>query len=405
MLLLCFLMSPAVIRTVSAAGEEPFVFVEVDWVDLQPANSTMVDQVVLFFHDAGFDLYDDGKPASALLQRLITREFSSADELAALVPGTVVRVMDTAHEPAPGGPFDAGPNTRILAELDSSRHRYATAFIALRPSNDAFIGNENPYRLELFDLAGKAQLPLTIDFFGSEVLDAGICKNSESSLYFLDTADVREQSCQAENGVVRVHPGYNGSVRNPSATPKRILGATSVDMGGETGRHRYDQMAADFTRPGAKIGRLVFTQYRWEGSQSGSWYSPSRAGEGFNIEVYRRPGSDADEMLVNWYTYDRTGRQLWLTGAGHPKGNIRMYWTHGGRMAAETNPQNVVSEYWGTIRFSLSGDWESCFPQGAVIYAPADTTTPSGRYEIVRLTPRGNTSQRLCEQLFPGVER
>ncbi len=376
--------------------------VEATWFNLRPAESSIVDYVVLFYHDGSFDLYNNREPASPILQRLVNRVPSTVAELEALVPGSVVAVFRAPHEPIPDDlwRFDL-ISTREVVILDPQRHRHVSAFIALRPGNDAFLANENPYRIELFDLSGSTQLPLSIDFFGSEVLDAGLCENNESFLYLLDTAIPGDQACQPENGVVRTHPGYNGSIRNPLGVPKRILGATSADMGGVTGLHHYDEVATDFTRPGAKIGRLVFNLERSIGSQSGSWYSPSRSGEGFNIEMYRRAGSNRDEMLVYWYTYDPTGRPLWLVGSGDPMEAIQMYSAHGGRLGSPSNPANVVREYWGTLSIGLNEHRELCPDLGAVTYTPADTTQAGGRYEIQRLTPRSDSSQRWCDMLFP----
>lgn len=377
----------------------------VHWVNLQPEDGLIVDAVVVIFHDGSFDLYDSGRAASPLLEKLVKRQF---DSLQSLAPEMRVMLLHGPHEPSPIGGGFANYSSIAHVSLDAQQHRYATAYIALRPSNDAFLGNEDGYRIELFDLAGNAEMPLVIDFNGSEVMDAGVCFNDEARLHFLDVTSMAAQTCRAEGGVVRRHPGFNGSVGNPGATPKRILGGTSVDMGGVSGVRRYDPQHADFSRAGAKIGRLVFMTDASVPSSSGSWYDPARSGEGFNIEIFRPAGSQEDHAMVYWYTYEPgTGKPLWLVGSGPAESDIPLYSTSGGRLGATTNPDTVVSRYWGKLRMSdpMSGYMEWCNDYLQLYYSPEDPSIPSARYPVRRLTPQPEAVQTLCRQLYPATRR
>ena len=359
----------------------------------------IVDAVVLFFHDGSFDLYETGSAASPLLTRLAKRQF---DGLESLVPGVKIAVMPAPHEPSPFGGTWGELSSAVTASLDPSWHRYATAYIALRPSNDAFLGNEDSYRIRLFDLDGNPELPVVVEFGGSEVMDAGICANNEASLQFLDVTDMTAQPCQAENGVVSRHAGFNGSVRNPDATPVRILGGTSVDMGGITGVRHYDQANADFSRGGTQIGRLVFMQAGSVGSLTGSFYNPTRSGEGFNIEVFHRPGNDAAQAIVYFYTYEPdTGRPLWLVGSGELGQDIVMASAHGGSINSPSNPDTVVVSRWGTLRLQAASTVDWCMDGVTITYTPDDPSIPAGQYPVQRLTPRGDAIEALCRQLYP----
>lgn len=382
-----------------ASAENPERNLTVHWVNLQPDDGLIVDAVVLFFHDGSFDLYDTGSAPSSLLTRLAKHQF---DGLESLIPGVKIAVMTAPHEPSPFGGTWGELSSAVTASLNPTQHRYATAYIALRPSNDAFLGNEDGYRIRLFDLGGNPELPVVVEFGGSEVMDAGICANNEASLQFLDVTDMTAQPCQAENGVVRRHAGFNGSVRNPDATPVRILGGTSVDMGGITGVRHYDRANADFSRGGTQIGRLVFMQTGSAGSLTGSFYNPARSGEGFNIEVFHRPGSDAALTVVYFYTYEPgTGRPLWLIGSGELGQDIVMASAHGGSINSPSNPDTVVVSRWGTLRLPAVSTVDWCMDGVTITYAPDDPSIPGGQYPVQRLTPRGDALEALCRQLYP----
>ena len=371
----------------------------IHWVNLQPDDGLIVDAVVLFFHDGSFDLYDTGSAASPLLTKLAKRQFTG---LESLVPGVKVEVMAAPHEPSPlGGAFGVLSSV-VTASLNPAQHRYATAYIALRPSNDAFLGNEDSYRIRLFDLAGNSELPLVVEFGGSEVMDAGICANNEANLQFLDVTEMTDQSCQAENGVVRRHPGFNGSMRNPNASPVRILGGTSVAMGGITGVRHYDQANADFSRGGTQVGRLVFMPAESAGSLTGSFYNPSRSGEGFNFEVFRFPWSNADFVVISWHTFEPgTGRSMWLVGAGGFGEDIVLVSASGGSINSPSNPDTVVRSRWGTLRLPAASTVDWCMDGLTLTYTPDDPSIPGGQYPVQRLTPRGDAVRTLCRQLYP----
>ena len=109
------------------------------------------------------------------------------------------------------------------------------------PSNDAFIGNHNPFRFPLFDDNGEFLGPLTIIIKGSMVWDAGTEANTEMQAAFFDqTAD---NTGMTTADPVIPHPGFIDSVENPGGT-SIILGGTSVAPPGIF----FDERNADFSR-------------------------------------------------------------------------------------------------------------------------------------------------------------
>ncbi|MEO7200937.1 MAG: hypothetical protein ABIY56_12080 [Dokdonella sp.] len=369
--------------------------VSFEWVDDRPASSTGARVITLFHHDGSFDLYDQGKPASRLLAKLLNNTATQAD-VDEVAPGVLIGSLLVGDWFIDMQPFAGLPPD--VAQLDPVQHRFLTVFIPVLPSNDAFIANEDPYRIELFDLNKDFKGPKVVSFYGNDVMDAGVCVNDEARLYILDTWNQAQQQCAAEDGVVRWHPGFNGSWRNPDALPQRILGGSFEGAPG--GTRLLDLQAADFTRPGARIGRLVI---RADGASleaaSGSWYDPARSGEGFNVEYFRRAGSNLDEVLVYWYTYqpDGSGKPLWLVGGGEVGKDLTMYSMSGGKFASLDNPTLATRALWGSIQLSLS----PCGDTGSVSYAPVNSAFPAGNYPLRRLSPRSEAQDWLCRLAQP----
>lgn len=112
---------------------------------------------------------------------------------------------------------------------------------------------------------------------------------------------------------------------------------------------------------------------------SGSWYDPEHTGEGQIIQVL-----SANRILMNWYTYDEQGAQMWLTGVGILSGSTatieHMYITEGGIFGPEFDPQLVELEIWG----SLIMNFESC--NAASIEYESILGFGSGTLNPVRLT-------------------
>jgi hypothetical protein len=114
---------------------------------------------------------------------------------------------------------------------------------------------------------------------------------------------------------------------------------------------------------------------------TGSWYDPSRNGEGYNIEII---GSSIDpQMLAYFYTYDDAGNQMWLIAQGPVDGDtatLPAFVASGAVFGPGFDPDDVDLEEWGTLTFVFS----SC-NAGTATY---DSTTGfgSGTTNIARLS-------------------
>lgn len=121
------------------------------------------------------------------------------------------------------------------------------------PSNDAFLAvPDNALADPIFDEHGNFIGPVLIERRGSDVLDAGTEVNTEEDAAFINQT-ARDTGVD-ENGVVTAHPGFNGSVGNPDATPANILG-------GETAPGAViDPVVGDFTADDDLILRIEIEQ-------------------------------------------------------------------------------------------------------------------------------------------------
>lgn len=89
-------------------------------------------------------------------------------------------------------------------------------------------------------------------------------------------------------------------------------------------------------------------------ARSGSWYVPTRAGEGWLLEDL-----DGGLSLLTWFTYTPDGEQAWVTGAGVREGArlvVDLVQPRGTRWGTGFDPAAVERTPWGRIEI----DFASC---------------------------------------------
>lgn len=115
------------------------------------------------------------------------------------------------------------------------------------------------------------------------------------------------------------------------------------------------------------------------GYLSGSWYDPTRGGEGIQFEVGERPNGTR-YVLFAWFTYGQSGEGFWLVGnvdvpLGARSVSVPTTFFRNGGFAGNFTPSNLVNKAWGTVTFS--------FPSCNVMTLqfngnPIDPEAPSG---------------------------
>ena len=231
-----------------AAQHEAKVVVKVE--SLVPDGGVYLTPMWVGFHNGDFDLFDVGGLASTGLERIA--EDGDAGplraEFAAAAPQGTDGVI-TAPAGFPGAPvYDPGEHSAAEFTLNPAWHRYMSFASMIIPSNDAFIGNHNPWAIELFDAAGNFRGKKIVTVLGSMVWDAGTEWNTEMDAAFLNQS-------AGNTGVttmapIALHPGFLGSYGNPGS-PWLVLGSTNA--AGTV----IDPVGGDFSVPYAVVARIT----------------------------------------------------------------------------------------------------------------------------------------------------
>ncbi|MEM7177908.1 MAG: spondin domain-containing protein [Pseudomonadota bacterium] len=205
-------------------------------------GGTAITPVFTAFHDGSFDIYDLGGTASAGLEALaedgnnavIAGELSTADADAQSVNIAGAR-----------GPVDVRELTSATVAVDGLSNGFLGLASMILPSNDAFFGTANA--VQLFDDTGTFLGAQSLAFTGSSVRDAGTEVNTELDAAFINQTG--PNTGETENGVVSIHPGFNGSLGNP--------GGDQIILGGTNAFGNFiDPEVADFTLPDSGIATI-----------------------------------------------------------------------------------------------------------------------------------------------------
>lgn len=241
----------------------------------QDAGGVFLTPVWFGLHDGAFDLFDAGASASAGLEAMA--EDGNAAGLAAALTAADADGQGFVVTGA-AGPIAAGETAVRTVSVDAASNGFASFAAMILPSNDAFVGTEDALRL--FGRFGQFRGEQTVELAGADVFDAGTELNTERDAAFINQA--APNTGVTEGGVVRAHPGFNGSLGNPGGEGDQIIlgGTNALGLA-------IDPVAADFTRPGATIATVHINT------------------------VVTRTGSDGDDIILG-----RRDDDLIDTGAG-----------------------------------------------------------------------------------------
>ncbi len=136
------------------------------------------------FHDGSFDLFDVGSAASSALETIAevgaTGPLATSFTDAPGIPGDIQGVvMGNDVGPPPIDPGETGVS--FVTPINPSSYQYFSFASMVIPTNDTFIGNDNPMAYQVFD--GSDNLiggTFTIQIFGSDIYDAGTEVNDAS---------------------------------------------------------------------------------------------------------------------------------------------------------------------------------------------------------------------------------
>ena len=185
--------------------------VAVTVTNLATQQGTLLTPVFLAAASGVYDFFDAGSSASASLESLAEDGDPTQRIHAALSSGEVSAAVATA-----GGPLAPGASQTV--EFDVSPHDPLTQYLSYAsmviPSNDAFIGNDDPLQVGLFDGNGNIIVRTgnnAVIVAGTDVWDAGTEVNDERPENTAALAQAAPNTGVTENGVVTSHPGFMGS--------------------------------------------------------------------------------------------------------------------------------------------------------------------------------------------------
>lgn len=136
---------------------------------------------------------------------------------------------------------------------------------------------------------------------------------------------------------------------------------------------------------------------------SGSWYEPSRSGEGFVIEII-----GPESVLLFWFTFDDKGAQAWHFGTGSVASGVlsidSLVTTQGGKFGEQFDPANVERIDWGQLQIQIECD--------RLDYQYTSRFAGSGARSMQQLTQVGKTTcldgadfeKRLDEMLSAQID-
>jgi hypothetical protein len=247
--------------TAPLQAQDDVVNVVVKIESLAPENGVYFSPVWVGFHDGSFDLFDLGSLASLAVERIaedgnnVTLREDFANVTAKTGGIDDVITSPSGFEALPL--FDPGEVSTAEFTLTGSQNRYMSFAAMVVPSNDAFIGNHNPWAIELFDAAGKFKGKQVITIPGSMVWDAGTELNTEMDAAFINQTE--HNTGVTTMSPILQHPGFLGSYANPGATDPIILGG--INAAGTL----IDPAGADFTLPYAVVARITIEPVTMDG--------------------------------------------------------------------------------------------------------------------------------------------
>ncbi len=217
------------------------VFVE----NLAPEDGVFLSPMWVGFHDGTFDIFNSGEPAEEFLERLAEdATIEPNPDFPVTISTAFTEFVENEFATTQGtistGPISPGELaverfTLPEESLETTSRYFSYGSMAL-PSNDAFIGNEDPLAFEVYDEDGVFQGGEFI-VTGDNVWDAGTEVNDEIPENTAFLGQTVPNTGVDEDGVVEPHPGFIADGNILEAFPN-----------------------ADFTEDGYEVARITISQ-------------------------------------------------------------------------------------------------------------------------------------------------
>lgn len=196
----------------SASLHAATVQVRVNVENLAPTNSISFAPLRIGFHNGTFDAFNLGEVATAPIIS-VAEGGSGADWFPAFAAADPTATLGTVL-PDPAGPLLPGFTGTATFTVDTALNPYFTFAAMAVPSNDFFIGNDDPMEYQLFNADGTLALT-SITQLASEIWDAGSEVFDPLAAAFVGTNSLRAN----QNSVVAFNfaelAAFNGLLTAP----------------------------------------------------------------------------------------------------------------------------------------------------------------------------------------------
>jgi len=166
---MCVCAAAAACGLATAAGAA-VVEVRVSVVNLAPTNSVAFAPLRIGFNSGVYDAFNEGQTPTAPIIS-IAEGGSGADWFPAFAAADPTAVLGTVV-PNPAGPLVPGGTGFAVFTVDTDVNPFFTFGSMVVPSNDHFIGNDDPQEYRVFNAMGGLAIG-SISQLGSEVWDNG----------------------------------------------------------------------------------------------------------------------------------------------------------------------------------------------------------------------------------------
>ncbi|QDU59050.1 spondin domain-containing protein [Aeoliella mucimassa] len=197
---LCFTF--ASLTLLAAACSSQAVEIRVTVTNHSMSDSVALSPIIMAAHNGSVDLFSAGMAASAGIEDV--SEMGGAaemlrNEITAAQASAVTEVGIATSGGFGPGVLIPGAEASYVLSLDPTDNRYFSYAAMVVPSNDSFIGNDDPMAVELFDADGNF-VASSFELTGLDIWDAGTEVNSLTGAAYIMGQDAALGS--DENGLV-----------------------------------------------------------------------------------------------------------------------------------------------------------------------------------------------------------
>ena len=195
------LAAAALLTTVGAQAMPTQVTVTIE--NLAPASGVAFAPLHLAFNNGSYDAFNLGQVAGVAIVSVAEGGAGGAWQaaFAAADPGAVRGTV--------GGALFAGATAQGSYMVDGTSNPFFTFAAMAIPSNDFFIGNDNPMEYQLFNAAGQLQIS-SITVKAREIWDAGSEVFDPAAAAFVGNNDLRADQGSVVAFNFAEFAGYNG---------------------------------------------------------------------------------------------------------------------------------------------------------------------------------------------------